>query len=92
MARWKEIQEKYADNEDGRARFVQEAEFTGGLEHPGIVPVYGLGQYEDGRPYYAMRLVKGDNLRDGDLQKIPHHRFDIATDIADLGKLGGFDL
>jgi len=61
---FKEIQDKYADDEDGRARFVREAEITGGLEHPGIVPVYGLGHYEDGRPYYAMRLVKGKNLRD----------------------------
>ena len=41
-----------------------EAEVTGGLEHPGIVPVYGLGRYEDGRPYYAMRFIKGDSLQE----------------------------
>jgi serine/threonine-protein kinase len=58
----KEIQARHADNPDSRARFVLEAEITGGLEHPGIVPVYGLGSYPDGRPYYAMRFVKGDNL------------------------------
>jgi serine/threonine-protein kinase len=34
------------------------------LEHPGIVPVYGLGQYADGRPFYAMRFIKGDNLKE----------------------------
>jgi hypothetical protein len=51
----KEIQEKHADDLDSRARFVREAEITGALEHPGIVPVYGLGTYGDGRPYYAMR-------------------------------------
>ena len=45
------------------ARFLLEAEITGGLEHPGIVPVYGLGQYDDGRPYYAMRFIHGDSLR-----------------------------
>ena len=39
-----------------------EAEVTGGLEHPGIVPVYGLGTYADGRPYYAMRFIRGDSL------------------------------
>ena len=49
--------------EDSRARFVLEAEITGGLEHPGIVPVYGLGTYADGRPFYAMRFIKGDNLK-----------------------------
>ena len=37
---------------------------TGGLEHPGIVPVHGLGTYSDGRPYYAMRFIKGESLKD----------------------------
>jgi WD40 repeat protein/tRNA A-37 threonylcarbamoyl transferase component Bud32 len=60
----KQIQGRYADDARSRARFVLEAEVTGGLEHPGIVPVYGLGQYADGRPFYAMRFVKGDSLRD----------------------------
>jgi tRNA A-37 threonylcarbamoyl transferase component Bud32 len=59
----KEIQERYADDPASRARFVLEAEITGALEHPGIVPVYGLGTRADGRPYYAMRLVKGDSLK-----------------------------
>src|SRR5439155_4064885 len=36
----------------------------GGLEHPGIVPVYGLGCYDDGRPFYAMRFIRGDSLRE----------------------------
>src|SRR5438105_10904672 len=60
----KEIQAQHADRPDYRQRFVREAEITGGLEHPGIVPVYGLGTYADGRPFYAMRFIKGDNLRD----------------------------
>ena len=59
----KEIQPRYADHVDSRVRFVREAEITGGLEHPGIVPVYGLGRYEDGRPFYAMRFVRGDSLQ-----------------------------
>ena len=41
-----------------------EAEITGGLEHPGIVPVYGLGQYAKGRPFYAMRFIRGDSLKE----------------------------
>ena len=59
----KEIQQRFADDANSRARFVMEAEITGGLEHPGIVPVYGLGQYADGRPFYAMRFIRGDSLR-----------------------------
>ncbi|HVJ80631.1 MAG TPA: serine/threonine-protein kinase [Planctomycetia bacterium] len=60
----KEIQRRHADEEGSRGRFVREAEITGGLEHPGIVPVYGLGAYGDGRPYYAMRFVRGDKLKE----------------------------
>jgi tetratricopeptide (TPR) repeat protein len=60
----KQIQEKYADDEESRSRFVVEAEITGGLEHPGIVPVYGLGQYANGRPYYAMRFLREGSLKD----------------------------
>src|SRR5262245_27842520 len=60
----KEIQARFADNVDSRARFLIEAEITGGLEHPGIVPVYGLGCYADGRPFYAMRFIKGVSLKD----------------------------
>jgi serine/threonine-protein kinase len=60
----KEIQDRHADDPQSRGRFVREAEITGGLEHPGIVPVYGLGQYADGRPYYAMRLIQGETLKD----------------------------
>src|SRR5262249_54387262 len=58
----KEILEGHADDPVSRARFLLEAEITGGLEHPGIVPVHGLGTYEGGRPYYAMRFIRGDNL------------------------------
>jgi serine/threonine protein kinase/Tfp pilus assembly protein PilF len=59
----KEIQARYADDPESRARFLLEAEITGRLEHPGIVPVYGLGVYLDGRPFYAMRFIKGDSLQ-----------------------------
>jgi serine/threonine-protein kinase len=59
----KQILERHADDAMSRARFLAEAEITGGLEHPGIVPVYGLGTYGDGRPYYAMRFIRGDSLK-----------------------------
>jgi eukaryotic-like serine/threonine-protein kinase len=58
----KEIQGRHADREDSRMRFLLEAEVTGGLEHPGIVPVYGLGQYPDGRPWYAMKIIRGKSF------------------------------
>jgi tRNA A-37 threonylcarbamoyl transferase component Bud32 len=60
----KQMQERHADDPGSRSRFLVEAEITGGLEHPGIVPVYGLGSYADGRPFYAMRFIKGQSLRE----------------------------
>ena len=60
----KEIQDHHADDPASRSRFLLEAEITGGLEHPGIVPVYGLGTYSGGRPFYAMRFIRGDSLKE----------------------------
>jgi serine/threonine-protein kinase len=60
----KQILDSHADEPTSRQRFLLEAEVTGGLEHPGIVPVYGLGTYGDGRPYYAMRFIRGDSLKE----------------------------
>jgi serine/threonine protein kinase/tetratricopeptide (TPR) repeat protein len=70
----KQILEQHADDPADRQRFLLEAEITGGLEHPGIIPVYGLGTYGDGRPYYAMRFIRGDSLK----QAIEHFHADPA--------------
>src|SRR5262249_39205070 len=70
----KQILDHHADDPISRQRFLLEAEITGGLEHPGIVPVYGLGSYGDGRPYYAMRFIRGDSLK----QAIDHFHGDEA--------------
>ncbi len=43
-------------------RFLEEAQVTAQLEHPGIVPVHELGLDEEGRVYFTMQLVKGRNL------------------------------
>ncbi|MGE3818637.1 MAG: protein kinase, partial [Isosphaeraceae bacterium] len=59
----KEIRPRYADDARARSRFVREAEVTGNLDHPGVVPVYSLGTHSDGRPYYAMRFVNGETLQ-----------------------------
>jgi serine/threonine-protein kinase len=76
----KQIQSHHAHDEMSRERFVREAEITGGLEHPGIVPVYGLGTYPDGRPYYAMRFIRGETLKEA-IQRF--HEADEAS--RDLG-------
>jgi serine/threonine-protein kinase len=43
-------------------RFVEEAQIAGQLQHPGVVPVYEMGQLSDQRPYFTMKLVKGQTL------------------------------
>jgi serine/threonine protein kinase len=60
----KEIKPRFADDPNSRHRFILEAEVTGGLEHPGIVPVYSLGRNSKGRPYYAMRFIRGEEFGD----------------------------
>jgi tetratricopeptide (TPR) repeat protein/tRNA A-37 threonylcarbamoyl transferase component Bud32 len=60
----KRIQPPRADDPDSRRRFLLEAEITGRLEHPGIVPVYGLVQDADGQPCYAMRFIQGESLQE----------------------------
>jgi serine/threonine protein kinase len=67
----KEIQDRHAGISAHRRRFVIEAEITGRLEHPGIVPVYGLGKHADGRPYYAMRFIRGKSLREKIDETVP---------------------
>jgi len=91
----KELQDHHADDPHSRSRFTLEAEITGGLEHPGIVPVYGLGQYADGRPFYAMRFIRGDSLKDA-LERF--HRKDtplapialVSTQVTPMAGMGVF--
>ena len=45
-------------------RLRQEAELAAGLDHPGIVAVHEAGYWEDGEPFLAMALVRGETLTD----------------------------
>ena len=47
-----------------RTRFLSEAQITARLEHPGIVPVYGIGQDAAGVPFYVMRFIAGPTLEE----------------------------
>ncbi len=44
------------------ARFFEEARVQGGLEHPGIVPVYDVGRDDEGRAFFTMKRVRGVSL------------------------------
>ncbi len=58
----KVLREEYLANPELVRRFVEEAQIGAQLQHPGIVPVYELGLLENQRPYFAMKLVKGETL------------------------------
>ena len=49
---------------EAQQRFLNECSVTGLLEHPAIVPVYDSGVTDEGRPYYAMRLLDGQTLQE----------------------------
>jgi serine/threonine-protein kinase len=68
----KELRPEQSTDPDSRQRFLNEAQITGQLEHPNIVPVYELSDSpESGLPFYTMRFVRGQTLRDAIRD---HHR------------------
>ena len=66
------------------ARFIEEAQITGQLDHPGIVPIYDVGTDDSGNVFYSMKYVRGqdlqavlDGIRKGDVELVsdfPLHR------------------
>ena len=58
----KVMRPQIADSEEHRLRFLEEAQVTGQLEHPNIVPIHELGKDAEGNLYFTMKLVKGKSL------------------------------
>ncbi|MDP7206059.1 MAG: serine/threonine-protein kinase, partial [Pirellulaceae bacterium] len=74
----KEILADHVGSNETKDRFYREAQITGRLEHPCIVPVYGMGEHTDGSPYYVMRFIRGEELKkaiDGFHNNYPPDRF-----------------
>lgn len=51
--------ERFGHDSSTARRFVAEAQITGQLQHPAIPAVYHVGRLPDGRPFLAMKLIKG---------------------------------
>jgi serine/threonine protein kinase/DNA-directed RNA polymerase subunit RPC12/RpoP len=61
----REVAVKYLldqSNPRKKARFVEEAQITGQLEHPSIVPIHELGVDAENRLFFAMKMVRGRSL------------------------------
>src|SRR5438270_12443510 len=56
------LAERYSLDSPAAQRFVNEARITGQLQHPGIPAVHQVGHLPDGRPFLAMKLIKGRTL------------------------------
>jgi serine/threonine-protein kinase len=58
----KVVQQRWMGSPNVLRRFVEEAQLTSQLQHPGIPPVYERGELPDGRPYFCMKVVRGRTL------------------------------
>jgi serine/threonine-protein kinase len=58
----KVLREEHAGKPQVVRRFLEEAQIAGQLQHPGIAPVHQVGTLPDGRPFFSMKLVKGQTF------------------------------
>lgn len=58
----KRLDEELAHHAEYRASFLAEAQITGRLAHPSVVPVHEVGVMDDGVPYFTMDEVRGRTL------------------------------
>ncbi|MFG0317160.1 MAG: serine/threonine-protein kinase, partial [Planctomycetota bacterium JB042] len=70
------------------ARFLEEAQIAGQLDHPGIAPVHELGLDADGHLYFTMKLVKGRTLLETyDLVRTGEGGWSVTRAVAALQKV-----
>src|SRR5229473_2925840 len=68
------LSEGYPADSPAAQRFLSEARITGQLQHPGIPAVHQVGTLADGRPFLAMKLIKGSTL-----ETILKYRLDLSA-------------
>jgi serine/threonine-protein kinase len=82
----KVLLEKHRNKPDIGRRFLEEAQVMGQLQHPGIPPVYDLGELPDGRPFFAMKLIQGRTLAEL-LKERPEPAQDLPQFLAIFGQV-----
>ena len=66
-------------------RLLAEAQTTGQLEHPNIVPIHEVGIYQDDKYYFTMKLVKGKTLKE--IFRKLHKKDGVVDDLYSLPRL-----
>lgn len=84
----KTLHPKYVDDKTERRRFLREARVTAQLQHPNTVPVYEIGENNDGVLYFAMKRVAGEDLfqiikrmAQGDDETLSTHSIEFLLEI-----------
>lgn len=80
----KRILTYHADSQETLVRFRREAEAAARLDHPNILPIYEVGENEDGLPSFSMKFAAGGSLADAapDLRKEPRRIVRLMAKVA----------
>ncbi len=76
---FKEMRHDRASDITSRSRFLLEAKVTGRLEHPSIVPIYDVGAHKSGDPFYVMRFIHGESLKEILRRFHAHEESDVSA-------------
>ena len=80
----KRVLSYHAGSNDSLVRFQREAEAAANLDHPNILPIYEVGESDDGLPFFSMKYVNGGSLQQigPSLRSDPHRCVQLMEKVA----------